>query len=941
MKSNKNLFSFLVLLAIALVQFASPQAVRAAVTRYVASDGVASGTCSDWANACTLHQALSVAAAGDELWVEQGTYIPTTPAGRDATFTMKEIALYGGFAGTETARSQRNTNPALTILSGEIGSAAITDNVKRIVSIDNISSAMVMDGFTVTLGYVADADGNPYGAGFYITNSSPTLTNLNITNNQAGNTIGSGGGGMYIADTNVGDGVITPHITNVTFTGNQSGRGGGLFSQNSDPVLESVTFTSNIALATGGGGMNSQTVGTFDPPINPVLTNVAFINNSATGGGGLFIGNSTGHLTNVTFSGNIANRRGGGLLLEFSSAVLTNVTFYNNTSNNNLADPKGGGGLMNIAGSPTLNNVTFSGNTSNANGVDGGAMRSVKEADPGAILSNPVIRNSIFWDNNSTELTTDGTGTVTISDSVVEGGCPAGGTCTNIITTDPKLGALASNGGYTQTMAIVAQGSAIDKGGVNSACAATDQRGISRPKGEGCDIGAYERVTSVLAAPNTALTSWPNTFTWTGIDNATWYYLDIYTSTDVFVFRQWYKATETNCSGSTACSFSPVETASLANGSYKWRILDFGDTYGYGGWSAFTNFSLTGACYTLTTIATPAGGGSINNSTSQNCAGGYVDGTIVQLAAVPNTGYVLDSWSGDAGGSSNSVSITMDANKSVTANFRGVTLNSPSGAVSSWDHTFDWTGHAAATWYLVQVQTSTDTPVFMKWYTAAAAGCSGGSGCTVTPDETLSLANGSYKWRVLDYGGYGYGSWTGFTNFSLSATCYTLTTNIAGSGTINTSAQNCGGGYTAGTIVQLTAVPNAGFIFNSWSGDATGTTNPTSITMDANKSVTAIFQGVTLFTPSGPQDPWNNIFSWWTGHAATWYLLQVLDANDATVHLQWYRATETGCPGGSTCSVSPEATLNLATGSYKWRILDYGEGYGYGNWTNFLNFSVP
>ena len=116
--------------------------------------------------------------------------------------------------------------------------------------------------------------------------------------------------------------------------------------------------------------------------------------------------------------------------MEFSTAVLTNVTFYNNTSNNGLtySDPKGGGGLMNIAGSPTLNHVTFSGNTSNANGVDGGAMRSVKEADPGTILSNPVISNSIFWDNNSTELTTDGTGTITVIDSVVEGGgCPSGG----------------------------------------------------------------------------------------------------------------------------------------------------------------------------------------------------------------------------------------------------------------------------------------------------------------------------------------------------------------------------------------------------------------------------------------------------------------------------------------------------------------------------------
>jgi hypothetical protein len=621
--------------------------------------------------------------------------------------------------------------------------------------------------------------------------------------------------------------------------------------------------------------------------------------------------------------------------------VLTNVTFYNNTSNNNLADPKGGGGLMNIAGSPTLNHVTFSGNTSNANGVDGGAMRSVKEADPGTILSNPVIRNSIFWDNNSTELTTDGTGSVTVIDSVVEGGCPAGGTCTNIITTDPILGALASNGGYTQTMAIVAQGSAIDKGGVNSACAATDQRGITRPKGAGCDIGAYERVTSVLSAPSTALTSWNNTFTWTGIDNATWYYLDLYTSTDTLVYRKWYTAAETNCSGSTACSFSPAETANLANGSYKWRILDYG-TYGYGGWSAKSNFSLSAACYTLATNVLPVGSGTVS-ATPQNCDGGYIAGTIVQLTAASNEGYLFGNWSGDAIGSSNPVSFTMDSNKSVTANFSGITLIAPTGNPTSWNNTFSWTGFNNSSWYLLDVYTSTDTLVLRKWYTVAQTNCSGGTACSVSPIETAGLANGNYKWRVLDYGPYGYGMWSGFKTYNLSAACYTMTADTlpANSGTINiATSQNCGGGYISGTVVQLSITPNAGYVFLNWSGDASGTSTSVSVTMDANKNVTADLRGVTLTAPSGTQGSWSNTFSWTGPSNASWYLLQVLDTNDATVHLKWYTVAQTGCSGGTACSVSPVETLNLETGSYKWRILDYGP-YSYGNWTGFMTFSVP
>ena len=76
----------------------------------------------------------------------------------------------------------------------------------------------------------------------------------------------------------------------------------------------------------------------------------------------------------------------------------------------------------------------------------------------------------------------------------------------------------------------------------------------------------------------------------------------------------------------------------------------------------------------------------------ENCAGGYTAGTVVQLTAVPNTGYVFSSWSGDASGTSNPVSVTMDGNKSVTANMRGDTPLSPSGTLTSWDNTFSWTG---------------------------------------------------------------------------------------------------------------------------------------------------------------------------------------------------------------------------------------------------------
>ena len=70
-------------------------------------------------------------------------------------------------------------------------------------------------------------------------------------------------------------------------------------------------------------------------------------------------------------------------------------------------------------------------------------------------------------------------------------------------------------------------------------------------------------------------------------------------------------------------------------------------------------------------------------------------------------------------------------------------------------------------------------------------------------------------------------------------TQFTLTTNTTGSGSISLSP--AGGTYNSGTVVSATAVPAAGWQFTGWSGAATGTTNPTNITMNANKTLTATF----------------------------------------------------------------------------------------------------
>ncbi len=348
---------------------------------YAAPSAQGSGDCSDWANACTLQTALSQAfGGGDEIWVKAGVHYPTTdPNNRDATFTLKNgVAIYGGFAGTESSRDQRNWQTNLTILSGDIDQNDINNDGNSIAETWN--DIQGNNSYHVVTGSETDA--------------TAVLDGFFITAGQAS--------GMYNYDS-------SPTLMNVTFSGNSAGYlGGGMVNFYGSPTLMNVTFSGNSAGYSGGGMVNFYG--------SPTLMNVTFSGNSADYGGGMLNYNSSPTLTNVTFSGNSATYGGGGMYNNLSDPELTNILFYNNSAAN-------GGGIYNSGTRSVLTNITFSGNRATNSG--GGIYNGQDEYY--GVDSETTIANSIVWDNGSPAIYNSSTSVISVTYSLVEGGWPGEG----------------------------------------------------------------------------------------------------------------------------------------------------------------------------------------------------------------------------------------------------------------------------------------------------------------------------------------------------------------------------------------------------------------------------------------------------------------------------------------------------------------------------------
>jgi hypothetical protein len=339
-----------------------------------------------------------------EVWVAAGTYKPADAVDMTCKFQLVEdVALYGGFAGDEFARSQRSVGGNPTILSGVMVPSVPSMRCHHVVVGANDAT---IDGFTITGGWATSGDDN--GGGMFNSYASPTVRSCTFTENDADGF----GGGMYSE-------ASSPIVSDCAFFSNAAGKGGGVASvywcggTYTDCVItdNTATYSGAVGSGTGNGG------GMYNSQSSPDLDGCELSGNSATyNGGAIYNSQSSPVHARCTISGNSAGSAGGGMYTTGTGApIATNSAFIGNTAS-------AGGGIYSTFCQGTFVNVTFAGNSA----TSGRSVATYR-------ASSMVVKNSILWGGS-------GGGQVYIEElgfspaiiySDVEGGCTTASGCTN------------------------------------------------------------------------------------------------------------------------------------------------------------------------------------------------------------------------------------------------------------------------------------------------------------------------------------------------------------------------------------------------------------------------------------------------------------------------------------------------------------------------------
>ena len=353
---------------------------------YVAADAPAGGNGNSWATAFNnLNEAITAAGTlQKDIWIKEGTYRPdcvpgsntVTPNNRENSFYINNnIAIYGGFGGTETGMAQRNIGQYPTILSGDLGLANIPgDNAYHVITMQANNARL--DGLIIENGnadHATDTDKQRGGGVIEYaenTGSNNIVANCVLRNNRAI----MYGGAWYTRANNQG----STNFVQSVFYGNTAFRGAASYVLMNHSQADS--FNQNYYNVTATGNTNIQNIpgsGVFEAAEQSANkpANIKFYNS-------LLAGNAPQNYSDVTNPGHIA--------LTNTYEAVANTDIFVNASNFAGADGKimtTDDGLQLNSSSPAIN---YGDNTLVFSGIDKdvtGSQRILNNIDAGAYES--------------------------------------------------------------------------------------------------------------------------------------------------------------------------------------------------------------------------------------------------------------------------------------------------------------------------------------------------------------------------------------------------------------------------------------------------------------------------------------------------------------------------------------------------------------------------
>jgi CSLREA domain-containing protein len=739
-------------------------------------------------------------------------------------------------------------------------------------------------------------------------------------------------------------------VSPITISGKHAVR---VFYVNSDVTasLNGLKITDGYAGGSENGG------GIYNAGIL-TLKNSSLSGNSASNGGGIYNGGGANvsilDMTNNTLLENSARTNGGGISNE-GILTLRNGTLWRNTA------VKCGGGIFNHI-DMKMTNSTLSENSA---GLGGGGVCDVSSSSR---VSNTIIANSI----DSEDCDAPSHASRYYSNLVEDGSCSS---FYPNLSGDPKLGTFGDYGGSTQTIPLLPGSPAIDAGD-DASCAATDQRGVTRPQGAHCDIGAFEGELSSVQISGNA-----------GVGGATLSYTDGTAKSATadgngnYSFTVPYGWSGTVTPSKTGYTFSPANksyTNVLANQTQDYTATPI--TYTISG-----NAGVGGATLSYTDgtakSTTADGSGAYSFTVPYNWSGTVTPSKAGYTFSPANKSYtnVLGNQTQDY--TATPITYTISGNAGVG----GATLSYTDGTAKSattdgngnysFTVSYNWSGTVtpSKTGYTFSPANKSYTNVLANQtqdYTATAitytiSGNAGVGGATLNYTDgaaksTTADGNGDYSFAV-SY------NWSGTVTPSKAGYTFTDASRSYTSITANQTAQNYTAtlitpvtytisgnigvdgvmlSYTDGTARTSTSDANGNYSFTvskSWSGTVTPSktghtfipANKTYTNVLANQSVQNYLPSAKLTSPTGTIGVnYNPIYTWEKVTTATRYRLSISGPKGKLLD-QWYEAASI-CDD-DTCSVNPGPSLTLSAGNHSWWVQTYNSA-GYGPWSTEAKF---